>query len=79
MPKDAPVNIITITSASRLNSKSTPPLITFENVKISLKGMTEGAYVFENLNNGETFEGNKNLEITLPEKHSSVIFEYKLR
>lgn len=51
----------------------------FENVKISLKGMTDGTYVFENLNNGETFEGDKNLEITLTEKHSSVIFEYKLK
>ena len=48
----------------------------FDNVTLDLKGLN-GDYIFESLNDGETFEGDKNLKITLPEKRSSVIFEYK--
>lgn len=50
----------------------------FDTVSLTLKGLSEGdVYRYENLNDGSTFEGKNQLKITLPEKRSSVIFEYK--
>ncbi len=49
----------------------------FESVKIKLSGIPESSKLkVENLNNGEVFETSESFEITLPEKRSSVIFEY---
>ena len=51
----------------------------FENVKIKLSGVAENSKLkVENLNNENTFTSSENLEITLKEKRSSVIFEYSL-
>lgn len=52
----------------------------FATVDIDLFGMKEGAvYSYENLNDGSICEGGTRLTVNLPEKHSSVIFEYKLK
>lgn len=51
----------------------------FENVSIELKGISENSKIkAENLNNGEIFEFDKKIEVILPEKRSSVIFEYSV-
>ena len=50
----------------------------FDSVKIKLKGMPEGEKcTFTNLDTNTSFESTNSLEIVLPEKRSSVIFEYK--
>lgn len=51
----------------------------FDSVKINLSGLPENAKIkAENLNNGDLFDSSNNLEITLSEKRSSVIFEYSV-
>ena len=51
----------------------------FDNVKISLWGIAENSKLnVENLNNGNIFTSTENLEITLKEKRSSVVFEYSI-
>lgn len=51
----------------------------FETVKIKLSGVAENSKLnVENLNNENRFTSSENLEITLKEKRSSVIFEYSL-
>ena len=50
----------------------------FRTVEFSLGGFREKReLIFENLNTGESFQGTSTLTIDLPEKRSSVIFEYK--
>ncbi len=48
----------------------------FDTANISLKGV-KGEYTFENLNDGTKFNGSAEMKITLPDKRSSVIFEYR--
>ena len=51
----------------------------FSTASISLGGFdNETTLTLENLNTGEAFQGGTTLSITLPEKRSSVIFEYKV-
>lgn len=51
----------------------------FEQVNITLKGLKENkVYCYTNLNNGLSSEHMDRLTIELPEKRSSVIFEYTL-
>ena len=50
----------------------------FDRLSIKLCGVKDGTkLVYENFNNGETHTSDNTLEIILPEKRSSVIFEYK--
>lgn len=50
----------------------------FDSVKIKLDGIKDNSsYTVKNLNTDDTFTIADTLEITLPEKRSSVIFEYK--
>ena len=52
----------------------------FEQINIKLKGTDENKnYVYQNLDSGETTVGHNTLSINLPQKRSSVIFEYKLK
>jgi len=48
----------------------------FDNVKITLKGIKKEKLAFTNLNTNQTYEGNCEIEIKLPEKRSSVIIMY---
>jgi hypothetical protein len=51
----------------------------FAQVSIALKGLVKNrAYAYTNLNNGLSSEHMDRLTIELPEKRSSVIFEYTL-
>ncbi len=51
----------------------------FPTSEITLRGLCENVeYTFTNLNTNETFKSTPTLKITLPEKRSSVIFEYKI-
>lgn len=49
----------------------------FDTVKIELRGLSEGERVFTSLNDGEVSEGNSTITVTLPEKRSSAIIEYR--
>ena len=50
----------------------------FDSVKIDLKGLLAGkTYQAENLNDGTAKSITDTLEISLPEKRTSVIFKYK--
>ena len=50
----------------------------FDCVKIDLKGILKGkAYEVTNLDNGTAKRITDTLEITLPEKRTSIIFKYK--
>ena len=52
----------------------------FVSVEIALKGTSENAeYAFENLDTNAVFCGNNKLKITLEDKRSCVIFEYKMK
>ena len=52
----------------------------FDTVKIKLNGLLEGKnYSFTNLDDNSTFIATDILEITLPHKRSSVIFEYRTK
>ena len=52
----------------------------FDNVKISLKGLeADKRYRIINLDNGTAEEISDMLNIVLPEKRSSVVFEYKMK
>ena len=48
----------------------------FDTANITLKGLS-GDYTFENLNDGTKIKGSCDMKITLAEKRSSVIFEYR--
>lgn len=48
----------------------------FDTANITLKGV-KGDYTFENLNDGTEFKSSSDMKITLPDKRSSVIFEYR--
>ena len=48
----------------------------FDTANITLKGV-KGEYTFENLNDGTEIKGSSDMKITLPDKRSSVIFEYR--
>lgn len=51
----------------------------FESVKIKLRGFSEKQNcIFTNLDNDASFATNGELKIVLPQKRSSVVFEYKL-
>ena len=51
----------------------------FDSVTVTLKGLTEGKkYTFRNLDDGTEALSGGELKILLPEKRSSVIFEYRL-
>lgn len=56
----------------------------FEKISVKLKGIKSGSVVeFENLNDGsktqqKIYDKDTNFEITLPERKSSVIYEYKI-
>ena len=49
----------------------------FDFLKIGLKGLSQGKYEARNLDSGERVEINSELSITLPDKRTSVIYEYK--
>ncbi len=51
----------------------------FEGVKISLCGVAGAMIEYKNLDTGDSFAGMGELEITLPKKRSSVIFEYEIK
>ena len=52
----------------------------FEQVTVKLKGLDENKnYVYENLDSGVLTDGQNTLSINLPQKRSSVIYEYKLK
>ena len=52
----------------------------FEEMKISLAGLKENeAYIFTSLDGGAAFEASADIKITLPEKRSSTIIEYRLK
>ncbi|MBQ8758969.1 MAG: alpha-galactosidase, partial [Clostridia bacterium] len=52
----------------------------FDNVTLELKELTaDKKYAFTNLNDFTEFEGSNKLKIELPEKKSSVVFEYKAK
>ena len=52
----------------------------FEEVKIDLKGiLSDRVYSYLNLSDGSTQDGDGRVTIKLPEKRSSVIFEYKIK
>lgn len=49
----------------------------FEQTEIKLEGLvSDSVYIFTNLNDNTVFESSQNLKISLPQKRSSVIFEY---
>ena len=51
----------------------------FDNVTLDLKGTMAGEkYIYENLDNGNFFEGENSLKIELPQKRSCTIFKYGL-
>lgn len=50
----------------------------FEQVKIKLKGLLKDKlYTFTNLDDKSSRDGTDTIEICLPQKRSSIIFEYK--
>ena len=50
-----------------------------DNVTVELKGLKENReYLFTDTDNGNSFKGRDKLKITLPEKRTSVIYEYKI-
>lgn len=50
----------------------------FDTVKIKLKGLLKDKkYTYKNLNDNTLSEGDNQIIISLPEKRSSVIIEYK--
>jgi len=52
----------------------------FDRIKITPKGFADGkAYTFTSFDDGSTFDVMDDFEILLPEKRSSVIFEYKMK
>ena len=52
----------------------------FDRMNVSPKGFGIGkAYTFTNLDDNSSFDVKDNFEIVLPEKRSSVIFEYKIK
>ena len=51
----------------------------FDNVTIELKGLKENCeYIFTDVENEKSFKGSDKLKITLSEKRTSVIYEYKI-
>lgn len=50
----------------------------FPTATFTLHGLCDGNYTFENLDTNETFQNDRNLTLTLPNKRSCVIFEYKI-
>ena len=54
-------------------------VIHFDNVTIELKGLKENCeYIFTDVENEKSFKGSDKLKITLSEKRTSVIYEYKI-
>ena len=51
----------------------------FESVKITLCSVAGAMIEYKNLDTGDAFAGTGELEITLPKKRSSVIFEYEIK
>lgn len=49
----------------------------FDNLTVRLKGLSDGEYTVRNLNDESVHTITDTLKISLPEKRSSVIFEYK--
>ena len=52
----------------------------FAELSITLSGMTEnGEYLFTSLDDGSSWEGDKTVRLTLPQKRSSLIWKYRLK
>ncbi len=52
----------------------------FEHINIKLKGIDENkTYIYQNLDSGLLIEGSDTLSVTLPQKRSCTIIEYKLK
>ena len=51
----------------------------FDNVTIELKGLKKNVeYTYTDIDSDKSFKGSDKLKITLPEKRTSVIYEYKI-
>lgn len=49
----------------------------YDQLTVELKGMDNATYSYTNLNDESVFTGDNKLKIVLPEKRSSIIYEYK--
>ena len=51
----------------------------FDNVSLTLKGLSDKDYTFESFDSGEAFSGTRDIKITLQEKRTSTIIKYSAR
>ena len=49
----------------------------FDKVNVQLKGLSKKEYIFNNIDDNSSFNSVSNIEISLPQKRSCIILEYK--